>query len=261
VRVRLRVLLVPFLLGLATAAVLVWIAHAELDAAETAVLSTANLGARAREHLNLTVVSVGLATAVAVPCGVLVSRPFLRRVSNLMLFVANVGQTVPTVAVLALMLTVTGLGFRTAVFALWAYALLPVLQNTLVGLRGVDAATVEAALGVGMSPRQVLWRIELPLALPVIMAGLRTAAVISVGTAALGTFIGAGGLGQIIEAGIRNQRDHLLYVGATLTALLALAVDWAVASLGALVTPDTESTRVQVLAEGTRARARATRVA
>ena len=141
------------------------------------------------------------------------------------------------IAVLALMLTVTGLGFRTAVFALWIYSLLPILQNTLVGLRGVDRATVEAARGMGMGPVGVLLRIELPLAMPVMMAGIRTAAVVNVGTAALGTFIGAGGLGAIIEIGINNQRDHLLYVGAGLTAMLALAADWVVGVVGVLVSP------------------------
>jgi osmoprotectant transport system permease protein len=224
------------LLGI-TAAIIWWVNHAQLDAGESAVLSTDNLRDRAWEHMKMSLVSTALAALVAVPLGILISRRALRRAGTPIVFVANIGQTVPTVAVLALMLTVTGLGFRTAVFALWIYSLLPILQNTVVGLRGVDPATVEAARGMGMSPTGQLLRVELPLAMPVMMAGIRTAAVINVGTAALGTFIGAGGMGAIIETGINNQRDNLLYVGAALTALLALAADWVVGVIGVLVSP------------------------
>jgi osmoprotectant transport system permease protein len=233
----LRLAVTPVLLVLVTAAILWWVNHGRLDSGESAVLSTANLRARAWEHVQMSAVSTALATLVAVPLGIVMSRRALRRAGTPILFVANIGQTVPTVAVLALMLTVTGLGFRTAVFALWIYSLLPILQNTLVGLRGVDPATVEAARGMGMGPAGTLLRIELPLAMPVVIAGIRTAAVVNVGTAALGTFIGAGGLGAIIEIGINNQRDHLLYVGAGLTAMLALAADWAVGLLGVLISP------------------------
>ena len=191
-----RLALTPILLLAVTGAILWWVNHTELQTGESAVLSTENLRARAWEHVQMCVVSTALATLIAVPLGIVMSRRPLRRAGTPILFVANIGQTVPTVAVLALMLTVTGLGFRTAVFALWIYSLLPILQNTLVGLRGVDAATVEAARGMGMGPLGVLLRIELPLAMPVVMAGIRTATVVNVGTAALGTFIGAGGLGR-----------------------------------------------------------------
>ena len=131
------------------------------------------------------------------------------------------------------MFTVTGLGFRTAVLALWAYSLLPVLRNTIAGLSAVDPAVVEAARGMGLSPAQVLLRVEMPLSRAVIVAGIRTAAVVNVGTAALASFVGAGGLGDVIQVGISNQRDRILVVGATLTALLALAADWLVATADA----------------------------
>ena len=232
-----RLAVTPVLLVVVTGAILWWVNHGRLESGESAVLSTANLRARAWEHVQMSAVSTALATLVAVPLGIVMSRRPLRRAGTPILFVANIGQTVPTVAVLALMLTVTGLGFRTAVFALWIYSLLPILQNTLVGLRGVDPATVEAAHGMGMGPVGTLVRIELPLAMPVVIAGIRTAAVVNVGTAALGTFIGAGGLGAIIEICINNQRDHLLYVGAGLTAMLALAADWAVGVVGVLISP------------------------
>ncbi|HEY3240870.1 MAG TPA: ABC transporter permease, partial [Acidimicrobiia bacterium] len=201
---------------------------------EAAVLAGSNLSARAGEHARLSLVSTVLAVAVAVPVGVAATRRRLRRLRAPALFVANLGQTVPTVAVLALMFTVTGIGFRTAVLALWAYSLLPVLRNTIAGLSGVDPAVLEAARGMGLSPAQVLVRVELPLSRAVIVAGIRTAAVVNVGTAALASFVGAGGLGDIIQVGISNQRDRILVVGATLTALLALAADWAVAALDAV---------------------------
>ena len=183
---------------------------------------------RVREHVALCAVSTALAVAAAVPAGIAATRPALRRLARPLLFVANVGQSVPTIAVLALAFSVTGIGFRTAVIGLWAYSLLPVLRNTVAGLAGVDPAMVEAARGMGMSPAQVLRRVELPLAWPVIVAGIRTAAVVNVGTAALATFVGAGGLGDLITVGLDNQRDRILYTGAALTALLALAVDWAI---------------------------------
>jgi osmoprotectant transport system permease protein len=239
-----RLWLTPVVLAGTAAAVVFWAQRGSLDAGEAAVLSGANLALHTREHLVLSAVSTALAVAVAVPAGIAVTRPTLRRLAPPVLFVANVGQTVPTVAVLALMFTVTGIGFRTAVLGLWAYSLLPVLRNTLAGLDGVDPAVVEAARGMGMSPAQVLARVELPLAWPVLVAGIRTATVVNVGTAALATFVGAGGLGAVIQVGIDNQRDRILLAGASLTALLALAADWAVATLAAL-TPGGRITGLQ----------------
>ncbi len=233
-RLRVRLWLTPLVLVAGAVVVVFWGKGGTLDAGEASVLSGANLVLHTREHVVLSLVSTALAVVVAVPAGIAVTRPALRRLAPPVLFVANVGQTVPTVAVLALMFTVTGIGFRTAVLGLWAYSLLPVLRNTLAGLDGVDPAVVEAARGMGMSPAQVLLRVELPLAWPVLVAGIRTATVVNVGTAALATFVGAGGLGAVIQVGIDNQRNRILYVGASLTALLALAADWAVATLAAV---------------------------
>jgi len=229
----LRLVVAPVLLLAGAAAVLVW-AHRGVSGAEAGVLATGQLARRIREHVGLCAVSTGLAVAVAVPAGIAATRPGLRRLAPPILFVANVGQSVPTIAVLALAFSVTGIGFRTAVIGLWAYSLLPVLRNTVAGLAGVDPAVTEAARGMGMSAGEVLRRVELPLAWPVMLAGIRTAAVVNVGTAALATFVGAGGLGQLITVGLDNQRDRILYTGAALTALLALTVDWAIGTLAAL---------------------------
>jgi osmoprotectant transport system permease protein len=232
----LRGLVTPVVLAAAAVAVVAW-AHRGAAGAEIGVLATGELAERIREHVALCAVSTALAVLAAVPAGIAATRPGRRRLAAPLLFVANVGQSVPTVAVLALAFSVTGIGFRTAVIGLWAYSLLPVLRNTVAGLTGVDPATVEAARGMGMNAAQVLRQVELPLAWPVVMAGIRTAAVVNVGTAALATFVGAGGLGDLITVGLDNQRDRVLYTGAALTALLALTVDWALAALTDLTTP------------------------
>ncbi|MGH9010146.1 MAG: ABC transporter permease [Acidimicrobiia bacterium] len=229
----LRVLVTPVLLAGAAVGIVLW-AHSGAANTEAGVLATGQLMERVREHMALCAVSTSLAVAAAMPAGIAATRPGLHRLAPPLLFLANVGQSVPTIAVLALAFSVTGIGFRTAVVGLWAYSLLPVLRNTVAGLAGVDPAVVEAARGMGMSPAEVLRRVELPLAWPVILAGIRTAAVVNVGTAALATFVGAGGLGDLITVGLDNQRDRILYTGAALTALLALTVDWAVGTLAAL---------------------------
>src|SRR5256885_1838214 len=200
-----RLLITPLALAAVAVGVVVW-AHRGADAAEVGVLATGQLALRIRQHVALCAVSTGLAVATAVPAGVAATRPGWRRLAPPLLFVANVGQSVPTIAVLALAFSVTGIGFRTAVIGLWAYSLLPVLRNTVAGLAGVDPAIVEAARGMGMSPAEVLLRVELPLAWPVVVAGVRTAAVVNVGTAALATFVGAGGVCALRTEGLYKPR-------------------------------------------------------
>ena len=180
----------------------------------------------AAEHVRLIIVSTLLAIAVGVPAGILITRQGFRDFSGLILGVANIGQSVPSIAILAIFMGILGLGFKTAVFALWLYALLPIVRNTAIGIEEVDPNIIEAATGMGMTNRQILLQIELPLSFPVMFAGIRTAAVINVGTAALGAFIGAGGLGTFIIAGIPLMRDSLILVGAILTAVMAILVDW-----------------------------------
>lgn len=178
------------------------------------------------QHLRLIIISTLLAIAVSVPAGVLITREGFRDFSGPILGIANIGQSVPSIAILAIFLGIFGLGAKSAIFALWLYALLPIVRNTATGIEGVSADIIEAARGMGMTNRQILFDIELPLAFPVMFAGMRTAAVINVGTAALGAFIGAGGLGTFIITGIPLRRDRMILVGAILTAVMAILVDW-----------------------------------
>ena len=239
-RVSVRSVVTPFVLILAAA--VVWkvarsrITDYDRDQVD-AVLNRTFIQARLWEHVKLSVASTLLAIAVALPAGIAMTRGSLRQLTRPLLWIASAGQTIPTVSVLAVVYTFMSLGFRPALIALWIYSILPILQNTVVGIRGVDPDIVESARGMGLSPRGVLTRVELPLALPVIVAGVRTAVVLNVGTAALGSFVGAGGLGQIIDTGVTTLNEPLLYAGAGLTAVLALAADWLVALIGELLTP------------------------
>ena len=158
---------------------------AALDDVEARLLTWPTVLRLTAEHLALVGVSTVLVVATAVPLGVLLSRPAARRFTPVAMGLANAGQAAPVIGVIVLLAMAWGFGFRVAVLALSLYAFLPVLANTLAGLRGVDPTVVEAARGMGMSPLQTLLRVELPLALPVIMAGLRTALVLLVGTGAV----------------------------------------------------------------------------
>lgn len=182
--------------------------------------------AQTGEHLVLTFVAALLVVAIAVPLGVLLTRPRTRFLATPVVGVANAGQAAPSVGLIVLAAIWFGFGFWTAVGALTVYAILPVLANTIVGLNGVDRTLVEAGRGLGMSSWSVLLRVELPLALPVIMTGVRTALVLLVGTATLATFIGAGGLGGTIQTGISLLRYPVIVWGAILVALLALLIEW-----------------------------------
>lgn len=183
-----------------------------------------DLWQRTGEHLILTAVPTAIAIAIGVPLGILAART--RWLRGPLLGMAGILQTIPSLAMLALLLALLQqIGSLPAIIALTLYALLPIVRNTLAGLESVSAEIVEASLGIGMTYRQQLWLIKLPLALPVIMAGIRTAAVISVGIATLAAFIGAGGLGQFITRGLALSDTRLILLGAVPAGLLALLVD------------------------------------
>lgn len=184
-----------------------------------------------QQHLVLVGLSWGLAVGAGVPLGVLLTRPWMRRYAESVLQFVNVGQTIPTLAVLALAMSVLGIGFWPSIFALWLYSMLPIVRNTYQGILAVPAHLMEAAVGMGMTRSQILWRVELPNALFVIFAGLRTALAINVGTAPLAFLIGGGGLGELIFTGIALDRTTMMLAGAIPTALLAVILDFLIGQL------------------------------
>lgn len=203
-----------------------WLATIELDSIERRTLNADYIVDRVREHLVLSLAAAALVALLAIPAGIAIHRTRSRVLRAVVLALANVGQATPAVGVVILLAIAWQTGFTTALVALVVYSFLPVLRNTLTGLAEVDPATREAALGMGMTPSQVLRKVELPLASPVILAGLRTSLVFAVGVATIATFINAGGLGDMIVNGLKLQRFPVLLVGAALVAGIAILIDW-----------------------------------
>jgi osmoprotectant transport system permease protein len=216
----------PLFLALSSLALYLYVSGLELDSIEQRTLNREFITEKLIEHLKLTGASTAIVIAIAVPLGILLTRPAARRISGPAVIFTGLGQALPSIGLLVLFAVTLGLGFKYAVYALVAYSVLPILQNTMVGLRGVDRSLIEAARGMGMTKLGVLWRIELPLAVPVILAGVRTALVLNVGTATLATFVNAGGLGFLIANALALDRQPVLITGSALTAILALFIDW-----------------------------------
>lgn len=224
----------PFLIGLI--ALGLYLYYQSLDL-ENAVIQQRNaldwdtrLLPQAQQQIIIAAWSTLLVIAVAVPLGILLTRPLLRRISPAVLTVANAGQAMPAYGLLVIGLIIGGPGRTTSIVVLAVFALLPVLRNTMVGLDGVERPLLEAGRGMGMTRLGVLLRIELPLAVPVIIAGIRTAMIINIGMATLVFLIGGGALGVTINSGLKNQQEPVYVIGAIMVALIALSFDW----LGAL---------------------------
>ena len=178
------------------------------------------------EHFVLVSISMAIAIAIGLPVGILLTRRVALR--SWVLGFANVMQTVPSLALFGFLIPIPligGIGKRTAIVALILYALLPLLRNTLVGILGVDAAARESAIAMGMTGRQLLWQVELPLAAPTILAGIRVATVTTIGTATIAAAIGGGGLGEFIFSGIARVDTVRILAGAIPAAVLALLAD------------------------------------
>ena len=190
-----------------------------------------------QQHMKLVSISGGLAIAVGVPLGLWLSRPRMRGAAETIMQALNLGSTIPTLAVLALSMSLLGIGVVPAIFGLWVASLLPIVRNTYAGMLGVPAHFIEAATGMGMRPMQILAGVELPNALYVTFAGIRTALAINVGTAPLAFLIGGGGLGELIFTGIDLNEPGMMLAGAIPTALLAVLVDFAVGALAYWVVP------------------------
>lgn len=230
-RLPLDVWLEPLVIVVLGVGFVVWHSTTDFTSNESAQLDSSVLWETILAHVKLTLVAAVIVLAIAIPLGILLTRPALRRLTPIAVGLGNIGQAAPAVGLLVLLTFWLGTGFRTAVIGLIVYAVLPILQNTIAGLRQVDQGLIEASRGIGYSAARTLIQVELPLAVPVILNGVRTALVILVGTATLSTFIGATSLGTLITTGITVFLPKVLIAGAVLVALLALIVDW----LGRLV--------------------------
>ena len=209
------------------AALIIWLMLAPLSPTELTTLAPAALWGYTVQHLQLTVLAAVIVLVIAVPLGILLTRNRFRFLSGPVLAIANIGQAAPSIGLLVLLAFWLGFGFWSAVIALVLYGVLPVLRNTMVGLQHVDPRLVEAGRGMGMTSTAVLFTVELPMAVPIMLAGIRTALVLLVGTAALAAFINGGGLGILITTGVQLNLPAVLATGSILVALLALLVDWA----------------------------------
>jgi osmoprotectant transport system permease protein len=197
------------------------------------------------EHCRLTVLAVFLAALIGAPLGIAVS--YLKKLRPPVLGGANVVQTIPSLALLGFLIPFLGIGSRPAVFMVVVYSLLPIIKNTAAGLNGIPNDLVEAATGIGMTPRQILFKVKLPLAMPVIMAGVRISAVTAVGLVTIAAFIGAGGLGYLVYSGIRTVNNAQILSGAIPACLLGLAIDFLTARIERSVSPISLRSDIQSL--------------
>lgn len=213
-----------------------YIASAELDFTAASQLEWSTLRDNTIQHIWISAAIAGMVLGAAIPLGVLVTRKRTRWIAPIVLFIGNVGQAAPTVGLLAL---VGGfwIGFWAVALILGAYAMLAVLRNTIVGLQQVDPGVLDAARGMGMSPVAILFRVEFPLAVPVIGAGARTALVLAVATVPLGQDLGAGGLGSTLFSGIAQSRDVTIFAASLFIAVLAVLMDWVGGMVQRLLTP------------------------
>lgn len=210
---------------LAILLMVVWI-YSDFDRTTASILEPSRLWSQFQQQIYLALWSTALVIVVAIPLGILVTREGAPRLKNNLVSVLGLGQAIPAYGLIVLFFVAFGQGTVTVVLALATFALLPVLRNTIVGLEQVDQSVIEAGKGMGLTSVQRLKKIELPLAVPVIMAGIRTATVINVGMATLAYLIGGGGLGETIAAGLKNGRPTAIFVGAVLVALIALVLDF-----------------------------------
>lgn len=234
----------PLLVAAILGGLYLWVGGQELDSIETRQLTREVITAQTVRHIQLSALSTVFVLLIAVPIGILVTRPRFKRLAPFAIGLGNAGQAIPSLGALALLYflfvnidLVPSTGLIPVTAALVGYTALPVLRNTMVGLQQVEPSILESARGMGLSDRQVLRRIELPLAVPVVLAGIRTALVLNVGTAALAVLFGGGGLGQIILTGFQLQRTPVLLTGAILVACLALLADYVAGIVEELLTP------------------------
>ncbi|HEY3894607.1 MAG TPA: ABC transporter permease [Pseudonocardiaceae bacterium] len=216
----------PVIVVVGLCLVLLYAATSRLDSVEQRALDPSYLWAKFLQHLWLTAASTVVVVLIALPLGIALSRPAARRIRTGTLAFGGFMQALPPYGVIILLAFLLRFGTTTAIIALVLASFLPVLTNTVIGLRQVDPALIEAARGMGMSARQTLLRVEIPLAVPVMVAGIRVALVLNVGTATLATFIGAGGLGEPISSMLKLARPQAAFVVSAIVAAVALLIDW-----------------------------------
>ena len=223
---RLDLMVAPiFAIVLAVIGGAVWL-YSDIDDTTRAILAPDKLQVQLVQTLVLGFASSALVILIAIPIGIAVTRRGLPRLKNILVDTLGLAQALPAYGLIVLFFSWLGAGIGTVIVALATFSLLPVLRNTIVGLEQVDQAVIEAGRGMGYTKRQVLFEIELPLAVPVIIAGIRTAIVINIGMAALAFLIGGGGLGETINSGLKLDRNPAILIGAVLVAILALIFDF-----------------------------------
>ena len=187
------------------------------------------------QHIQITGLAVIIAIVIGVPIGIFIIRS--ERLSKIVLTVAGIFQTIPSLALFGLIIPIMGIGIKPAVFVLFLYSLLPIITNTYIGIKGVDKSTIQAAIGMGMTNFQVLLKVKLPIAVAVIMGGIRISTVATIGTATIAALIGAGGLGELIFRGISTSNNNLVLTGAIPTAILAFVANYILGILEKVLTP------------------------
>lgn len=232
-----KLVLVPAVCAVVLVATYLWITNVDLDSVAENSLAGDTVRVRWWQHVRLTAISTFWVLVIAIPLGIALTRRGLKKAAPGVTALANIGQATPAIGLLALLVIWLGIGPSTAIIGMVIYAVLPVLSNTVAGLNSIEPTLVEASRGIGMSAMGTLTRVELPLAVPLILAGVRTALVLNVGTATLATFGGGGGLGDLITSGIQTQRMPVLVLGSVLTVVLALLVDWLASLVELWLTP------------------------
>ncbi|MBS7576671.1 MULTISPECIES: ABC transporter permease [unclassified Enterococcus] len=197
----------------------------------------ANIVSKSIEHIEISFFALCLGVIIAVPLGIVLTR--LPKIANIVIGLASALQTVPSLALLALMIPIFGVGKLPAIIALFVYSLLPILRNTYIGMKGIDWNYKDVAKGMGMTNTQSIFQVELPLAMPTIMAGIRLAAVYVIAWATLASYIGAGGLGDLIFSGLNNYQPKLIFAGTIPVTILALIADILLGMLERRLTPST----------------------
>ena len=223
---RLDLIISPlFAVALAIIGGVVWL-YSDLDDTTISILAPEKLQRQLVETITLGLASSLLVIAIAIPLGILVTRKGFPRLKNFLVDTLGLAQALPAYGLIVIFFSFMGAGITTVILALATFSLLPVLRNTIVGLEQVDKAVIDAGRGMGYTTRQILMKIELPLSVEVIIAGIRTAIVINVGMSALAFLVGGGGLGETINSGLKLDRAPAILIGAVLVAILALLFDF-----------------------------------